>query len=116
MARGGKREGAGRKRNVPNKATIARQAQVAATGITPLDYMLEVLRNPKLPAARRDWAASQAAPYIHPKLATLQSNVNLTGRLTLEALVNESIKASLPANDDEAAKVIEGEVAERSVE
>ena len=64
----------------------------------------------------QDWAANAAAPYIHPKLATLQSNVNLTGRLTLEALVNESIKASLPANDDEAMKLIEGEATERGAE
>ena len=54
--------------------------------------MLKTMRNPKAAESRRDWAAAQAAPYIHPKLATLQSNVNLTGRLTLEDLVSETMK------------------------
>lgn len=69
MSRGGKRDGAGRKRGSPNKASIARQKQVAATGITPLDYMLTVMRNPKAEKSRRDEMAKAAAPYVHPKLA-----------------------------------------------
>lgn len=40
MPRGGLRPGAGRKLNTPNKASAARQAAVAATGLTPLDIML----------------------------------------------------------------------------
>ena len=45
MPRGGHRENAGRKRGTPNRATAARQEEVAASGITPLDYMLKVLRD-----------------------------------------------------------------------
>ncbi len=86
----GKKTG-GRQKGVRNKASTAKAAQVAASGLTPLDYMLSVLRDTTQPASRRDWASSAAAPYIHPKLATLQSNVNLTGRLTLEQLVTQSI-------------------------
>jgi len=73
---GGKRPGAGRKPGVPNKATLERQARVASTGITPLDYMLKVMRNPKADPARRDDMAKAAAPYVHPKLASTQ----VTGR------------------------------------
>ncbi len=69
--------------------------------------MLQTLRNPKVPVARRDWAAQTAAPYIHPKLATLQSNVNLTGRLTLAELVEASLPT--PANSNDAVKLIEGD-------
>lgn len=47
-------------------------------------------------------AADKAAPYYHPKLATLQSNVNLTGRLTLEQLVEQSMP--LPANQNAVAQ------------
>lgn len=72
MARGGNRPGAGRKRGTPNKASVERQKEVAATGITPLDYMLKVMRNPKADASRRDEMAKAAAPYVHPKLATMQ--------------------------------------------
>src|ERR1700754_354835 len=72
MARGGKRDGAGRKRGVPNKASQERQKRVAATGITPLDYMLKVMRDSKADAGRRDEMAKAAAPYVHPKLASMQ--------------------------------------------
>lgn len=99
--------GPGRPKGSRNKASLRRQREVAATGITPLDYMLKVMRNPKAAWPRRDEMARSAAPYIHPKLATLQSNVNLTGRLTLEALVQASIPS--PANSNEAAQLIEGE-------
>lgn len=51
---------------------MERQKEVAATGITPLDYMLKVMRNPKADASRRDEMAKAAAPYVHPKLATMQ--------------------------------------------
>jgi hypothetical protein len=44
MPRGGHRENAERKRGTPNKATAARQAAVAASGITPLEVMLDNMR------------------------------------------------------------------------
>lgn len=72
MARGGNRPGAGRKAGTPNKASVERQRKVAATGITPLDYMLKVMRDEKADAGRRDDMAKAAAPYVHPKLASMQ--------------------------------------------
>jgi hypothetical protein len=44
MPRGGPREGSGRKQGSPNKATAARQAEVAASGVTPLEMMLANMR------------------------------------------------------------------------
>ena len=58
-----------------NRATRKLQAEVAASGQTPLGHMLAVLNNPDEPAARRDWAAAQAAPFIHPRLAVIDSRV-----------------------------------------
>lgn len=72
MGRGGSRAGAGRKVGIPNKASVARQKRVAETGQTPLDYMLAVMRDDKAEAGRRDDMAKAAAPYVHPKLASLQ--------------------------------------------
>lgn len=72
MPRGGNRPGAGRKKGAPNKASAERQAKVAATGDTPLDYMLKVMRDEKADASRRDDMAKAAAPYVHPKLASMQ--------------------------------------------
>lgn len=61
----------GRKKGVPNKASVARAQAIAASGLTPLDYMLSVLRNTKAAPADRMEAAKSAAPYVHQKLATI---------------------------------------------
>lgn len=41
MARGGARDGAGRKPNTPNKATKERQGRIEASGVKPFDVMIE---------------------------------------------------------------------------
>jgi hypothetical protein len=46
-------------------------AHVRAGGITPLDYMLQVMRDEGLEPAKRLDAAKAAAPYVHPRLASL---------------------------------------------
>jgi hypothetical protein len=81
---GGKRSGAGRKPGVPTKKTAERIAAIEASGETPLDYMLRVMRDPTVDHERRDRNAAQAAPYVHPKLAQIDSNakVNLDGSVT----------------------------------
>jgi hypothetical protein len=82
MARGGSKPGerrGGRKKGTPNKANAAREAEVKAAGITPLDYMLQVMRDDSLPQERRDEMAKAAAPYVHPKLAA----TTLDGKLTV---------------------------------
>jgi hypothetical protein len=71
MQNGGRREGAGRKKGSPNKATQARQAEVAATGITPLAFLLETMRDTKGDPVLRFNAAKAAAPYVHPSLASV---------------------------------------------
>lgn len=72
MARGGKRPGAGRKAGSPNKVTAARQRAVEESGLTPLDYMLSVMRDESAKPERRDDMAKAAAPYVHPKLSTIE--------------------------------------------
>lgn len=71
----GKKTG-GRGKGVPNKATAAKAKAVEASGLTPLDYMLTVLRDITETKENRMWAAEKAAPYVHPKLA----NVEHTGK------------------------------------
>lgn len=87
MARGGKRDGAGRKAGSPNKASAERQAEVEASGLTPLDYMLAVLRNEDETEANRMWAAEKAAPFVHPKLAAIEHSGGM--RLTHEDALDE---------------------------
>ena len=72
MARGGIREGAGRK---PGRATAmnekAREA-AAVGGIMPLEFMLAILRDDTVPRDERMDAAKAAAPYVHAKLASVE--------------------------------------------
>ena len=62
----------GRQKGTPNKATAKRESEIAKSGITPLEYMLKVMRDSKADAGRRDDMAKAAAPYVHPKLANMQ--------------------------------------------
>lgn len=67
----GERRG-GRAKGTRNNASKKREAIIAASGLTPLDYMLGVLRNEAEEPNRRAWAANAAAPYVHPKLAQIE--------------------------------------------
>jgi hypothetical protein len=82
MARGYKT--GGRKKGTPNHLTVEKAAEIAATGETPLEYMLRVMRDPRVDKERRDRNAAQAAPYVHPKLAQIDANakLNLDGSIT----------------------------------
>lgn len=70
--RGGKRQGAGRKKGSRNKASAAREAAVAASGLTPLDLMLSLMRDETQPLAVRIEIARAAAPYVHPRFAAIE--------------------------------------------
>lgn len=63
------RKTGGRQKGTPNKATTAKVAEIEASGETPLDYMIRVMRDPSVEHDRRDRMAAAAAPYVHPKLA-----------------------------------------------
>lgn len=69
---GGRRPGSGRKPGQPNKKTAARIAEIEASGMTPLEYMLSVLRDDGAEPARRLAAATAAAPYVHSRLSTVE--------------------------------------------
>ena len=101
MSRGGSRPGAGRKPG--SKAQKTKQRLLAAThgladGISPLDYMLNLLRSepPEQASdaqraaheAMRFEAAKAAAPYVHPRLSTINANASLQGGVTI-SIVSE---------------------------
>lgn len=62
----------GRPKGAKSRRTIGRESGIAAAataGLSPLQFMLEVLRNPKnYSLADRKWAAKEAAPYVHRKM------------------------------------------------
>ena len=75
MPRGGSKPGerrGGRKKGTPNKKTAAMQAEIAASGETPLQYMLRILRDESVEPSRRDAMARSAAPYVHPQLSAVK--------------------------------------------
>lgn len=84
MARGGKREGAGRKVGALTIKTREVADKAAASGLTPLEYMLTVMRDEEAERTRRDDMAKAAAPYMHPKLAAVEHTGRDGGPLTLE--------------------------------
>lgn len=75
-SKGGARPGAGRKPGAPNKKTQELQRAVESSGMTPLAYMLTVMRDEAEEPRQRLAAAQAAAPYVHSKL----SSVELTGQ------------------------------------
>jgi hypothetical protein len=68
VANGGARPGAGRKKGGANRITQEAIAK-AANGLSPLDYMLAVLRDDGNELTTRLDAAKAAAPYCHAKRA-----------------------------------------------
>ena len=79
MPRGGPRTGAGRKTGAVSKATAARKVlieEASKEGLTPLEFLLQVLRNPNERQDVRIDAAKSAAPYMHPRLAAVEHSGN----------------------------------------
>lgn len=74
MPRGGKRDGAGRRKGCLGRKTLEIAKDSLASGLTPLEVMLKAM---KVHAAAGRWDqaahfAMMSAPFIHPRLATVQ--------------------------------------------
>jgi len=67
MARGGKREGAGRPKGVPNKATADVKEAAQAFTADALNTLASIMRNDQQPAAARVAAASAILDRGHGK-------------------------------------------------
>lgn len=109
MPRGGKRQGAGRKAGSANTKTRDIADKAVEEGITPLEYMLQIMRDESLPEnadpaqviamkAMRFEAAKAAAPYIHPKLSSVDAKV--TGADGGPVEMNWSIEFVKPSDED----------------
>lgn len=92
--RGGRRPGAGRKPNIANKTTqeFTEKLLKENPDFMPLNYLIAILRDPTAAQKRKDWAAQQAAPYMHPKLSTtvLKGDKKRPVRLVIEGLAEEA--------------------------
>ena len=89
-SRGGRRPGAGRPPGSKNRKSseIAREAMEA--GITPIEVMLSAMRDlwdEGTSEAKREAAriAKDAAPYVHPRLASIDQTINEPQRYVIVA-------------------------------
>lgn len=85
VIKGGKRPGAGRKKGSPNKRTAALQAAVEAEGITPLAFLLQIMRDEVGDPRDRMAAAIAAAPYVHAKLAAIEHSGDMNLGVVIQA-------------------------------
>ena len=78
--RGGKRPNAGRKPGGANKKTREIADKATQDGITPLEVMLNHMRELWQAGNKAEAAtiAKDAAPYMHPRLANIESKVDAT--------------------------------------
>lgn len=101
--RGGKRPGAGRKAGSATRKTREIAERAMADGITPLEFMLNIMRT-ELPEvedervlldamAMRFEAAKAAAPYIHPRLAAIEHSGGLEVELSIAEQIQQAHEA-----------------------
>lgn len=102
MARGGYRPGAGRPKGTTKAAAkadapaaIKREAKKA--GLTPLDYMLQVMNDAEADDARRDRMAIAAAPFVHVKPAEVQGGVKAERQKRGEEVASSGGRFSAPS-------------------
>jgi hypothetical protein len=76
--RGGRRPNAGRKAGAITKRSREIADKALDSGLTPLDYMLERLRDQTAKPVDRMDAAKAAAPYIHPRLETIKLDATIS--------------------------------------
>lgn len=109
---GGRRNGSGRPKGAKTKKTQESARRQIDLGITPLDVMCEVMRH-YYAKGDRDKAAAiakDAAPYMHPRLSYVKSDVSFPDAdadraldAELEALAAGRQAESTDAAQDQAA-------------
>lgn len=72
---GGRRVGAGRKPGSATKKTREIAEAALESGQSPLEYLLSIMRDPRADEDKRIDCAKAAAPYIHPRLSSVEANV-----------------------------------------
>jgi len=102
----------GRSKRVANGPSAAKVAEIAASGETPLDFMLRAMRDPTLEFSDRMEMAKTAAPYVHPRMAQVEPP---------EPIVEEPFDPSDPQHKIKLARelvflIAEGKHAEQLLE
>lgn len=114
---GGVRQGAGRPKGSVSKRSVDAVAAAMAKGISPVEYMLSIMRDEMAEPKERAWAAEKAAPYVHPRPAPLDNAIeidlpdtsDLAGIDAAQAKVLQSVAngALTPAQGQNLSNLIE---------
>ena len=97
MTRGGKREGAGRKPGSVARMDAAARRKALDSGMTPLDYLLSIMRDESEEKRERLDAAKAAAPYCHARLASTELSGPNGGPIQTREITDE-MRAKALAN------------------
>lgn len=95
MQNGGRRPGAGRpkgSKQVRSSSGLIRAAKASGKSM-PLDYLLDVMNDPQQSQRERLSAAIAAAPYVHPRLASVQMSGEVRDTSKFSAELNEALKS-----------------------
>ena len=103
-----KRNGAGRKAGAVTTRTREIADKALSEGISPLDYMLQMLRDTNETQANRMWAAEKAAPYVHPKLAAVEHSGEVEHKHSLTDMTDEQLAAIASGGGARAAAKAKG--------
>ena len=94
MPRGGARLGAGRPYGSRNRVTLELVKAVQRDGLTPLEFLLKVMRDESLETSQRLEAAKLACPYIHPKMVAISVNQEIVHE-TVRHVSNDRVREIL---------------------
>jgi hypothetical protein len=92
MSRGGHRPGAGRPLGAVARINREVREKAIATGETPPDYMLRVMRDESATKKRRDDMAKAAAPFVHARVSPVAAEA-ADGTMDLSKLSDAELDA-----------------------
>ena len=75
--KGGARPGAGRKRGSVTRRSAEVLDAALSEGLTPVEYMLGIMRDEKADPKMRTWAAEKAAPFCHPRPSPVSRTIEI---------------------------------------
>jgi hypothetical protein len=96
----------GRKKGVINKRTREIAEAAVKEGITPLEYMLNVVRDPMAAPDRRDRMAIAAAPFVHPRLAAIEAKVDTSAQVEVTLTEEQRVRQAREAIEAAFAEVV----------
>jgi len=81
---GGKRRRAGRPKGSRTRYIQEQAKAIIESGLTPLEFMMRIVRDSQYSVDQRLEAAAKAAPYVHARLAITQLDINDSRLLSAE--------------------------------